>query len=355
MDFRELVGKLDNIERGGRKAINEALTMADVEAAVAGKKDEQERAAILNDLAWKEKLPGLYDPVSKMFVRKQSMPTGMGGQGYAISQSSPRSSDDEALAKLGLIPQGASTSTGLGRFMQGKLGLGGSSAEKDAQLAQQSQGVQAGQASDRQVAATIAKAKDLIQKIKTEFPIYAASRPSGSSAPAEAPAGQGAKPSSGTGIVPKDGGPGLKFLPPRQLASVDFSGKIARSLVESFGYLFEADVESMVKELDGIMQGFGDSEDPEIMSLQQEYSQIKNAMNSLIKQQATKPADKPGEQPADKPADKPVDKPVDPTTAAGEAGEQVGKKLQRFKDLLAKAKEGQGAKPAVTTKPPVKK
>jgi peptidoglycan hydrolase-like protein with peptidoglycan-binding domain len=99
---------MDQIE-----SINEAVTMKDVMAAVQGKENEQERAKILNDIAWKENLPGLYDPVSGYYVRKQSMPTD--GQTWSIAASAAKD-DDAKLASLGLVPKNAKTSSALGRL-----------------------------------------------------------------------------------------------------------------------------------------------------------------------------------------------------------------------------------------------
>ncbi len=111
MDIRSILNKLDTV------ALAEAITIKDVEAAVAGKSDEQERAEILNDLAWKHKLPGLYDPVSGYFVGKQGQPNSMGGK-YSIAATAT-SSADKTLADLGLVPQNAKTSTALGRMFRG--------------------------------------------------------------------------------------------------------------------------------------------------------------------------------------------------------------------------------------------
>jgi len=63
MDFRKLLSQITLLE---------SITIADVRAAIGQEQDEQKRAAILNDIAWKNNLPGLYDPVSGYFVRKQS-------------------------------------------------------------------------------------------------------------------------------------------------------------------------------------------------------------------------------------------------------------------------------------------
>ena len=99
MDLRSLINTINLLE---------GITMADVQTAVGQETDEQKRAAILNDLAWKHNLPGLYDPVSGYFVRKQSMPTAGEGS-YSIS-STAREADTQALAKMGLVPRNAKTS-----------------------------------------------------------------------------------------------------------------------------------------------------------------------------------------------------------------------------------------------------
>ena len=99
MDLRSLLNTINLLE---------GITMADVQNAVGQETDEQKRAAILNDLAWKNNLPGLYDPISGYFVRKQSMP--MAGEGsYSIS-STASEADTQALAKIGLVPKNAKTS-----------------------------------------------------------------------------------------------------------------------------------------------------------------------------------------------------------------------------------------------------
>jgi hypothetical protein len=115
MDLQSLIAKMDQIEAKGK--ITEAITLDAIIAAVGQDKDEQSRAAKLNDIAWKEKLPGLYDPVSGNFVSKQSMPSGM-VQRYNIAATGSEKSD-RALADLGLIPDNANTSTALGRMFRG--------------------------------------------------------------------------------------------------------------------------------------------------------------------------------------------------------------------------------------------
>ena len=99
MDLRSLINTINLLE---------GITMAEIQTAVGQETDEQKRAAILNDLAWKHNLPGLYDPVSGYFVRKQGMPTAGEGS-YSIS-STAREADTQALAKMGLVPRNAKTS-----------------------------------------------------------------------------------------------------------------------------------------------------------------------------------------------------------------------------------------------------
>jgi len=102
MDIRSLISKLDSIQ-----ALNEALTLDQVTAAVGQEKSEQKRAKILMGLAQKENLPGLYDPVSGYFVSATP------DKNYMTQQETPRisatasKSSDQKLAQLGLVPQNA--------------------------------------------------------------------------------------------------------------------------------------------------------------------------------------------------------------------------------------------------------
>ena len=195
MDLRALIARMDKIE--SRQILNEAITMKDIQAAVGQEKDEQKRAGILNDLAWKENLPGLYDPVSGYFVRKQSMPSGDRGQNnYDISATAPREADTQALAKLGLVPGTAKTSALGGLIGTGKNSWLGLDKEQDAAnnmassaVKQQSANVQGKQSSDAFVAPKLKRLTDLVAKI-----------------------------SGGT------------------MESFSFNGSISRKLVESFSY-----------------------------------------------------------------------------------------------------------------------
>lgn len=175
MDIRAILNKLDEV------ALAEAISLDDVAAAVAGKNDEQERAGILNDLAWKHKLPGLYDPVSGGFVGKQSMPVGgaMGGRYSIAATGSERS--DRALADLGLIPDNAKTSTALGRAFRGD-----DKGQYDQDLRTRSQGVVSKQKYEKFKTENLPKLKDLgsqlkaaVEKMKTAGPSDSAASGSG--------------------------------------------------------------------------------------------------------------------------------------------------------------------------------
>jgi len=107
----------DLVESFGYTAVMEAISLDAIMAAVGQEKDEQKRAATLNDMAWKENLPGLYDPVSGYFVRKQSMPARSGAR-YDIAATASSGADKE-LADKGLIPDSAKTSTAIGRMVRG--------------------------------------------------------------------------------------------------------------------------------------------------------------------------------------------------------------------------------------------
>ncbi len=155
MDIRSILNKLDNV------VLSEEITLQDVEAAVKGKeKDEQGRAEILNDLAWKNKLPGLYDPISGNFVAKQSQPQGMGGQGRYNIASTGSERSDRALADLGLIPDNANTSTALGRWFRGD--------DKDQysqDIKNKSSTVVTGQQVSKFKSETLPKLKDLVSQL----------------------------------------------------------------------------------------------------------------------------------------------------------------------------------------------
>ena len=231
MDLRALIAKMDKIE--SKQILNEAITMKDIQAAVGQEKDEQKRAVILNDLAWKENLPGLYDPISGYFIRKQS-PNPESNQ-VSIAATA-READTQALAKLGLVPGTAKTSALGGLIGTGKFGL-----DKDSQAAndkassdvkQQSANVQGKQSSDAFVAPKLKRLTDLVAKI-----------------------------SGGT------------------MESFSFDGELARNLVESFSYQLYEKVtlgtgEPVRNPATGVTAGKYQSEVAEIKSLMAELADI---------------------------------------------------------------------------------
>ena len=103
MDLRKLINRLEKIEYN---QLTESITQADITAAIQTlpsglDSPEQKRAVILNDISWKENLPGLYDPITGNFVRKQQPNLDTG----SVSISDPRWGMDEinkTLAALGL-------------------------------------------------------------------------------------------------------------------------------------------------------------------------------------------------------------------------------------------------------------
>ncbi len=231
MDLKALIAKMDKIE--SKQILNEAITMKDVQAAVGQEKDEQKRAAILNDLAWKENLPGLYDPVSGYYIRKQSPNPDTNQVSIAATA---READTQALAKLGLVPGTAKTSALGGLVGTGKFGL-----DKDSQAAndkasrdvkQQSANVQGKQSSDAFIAPKLKRLNDLVAKI-----------------------------SGGT------------------KESISFNGSIARTLVESFSYqLYEKATlgtgDPVYNPATGVTAGRYQSEVAEIRELMAELADI---------------------------------------------------------------------------------
>jgi len=231
MDLKALIARMDKIE--SRQILNEAITMKDIQAAVGQEKDEQKRAVILNDLAWKENLPGLYDPISGYFIRKQSPDPETKQVSIAATA---READTQALAKLGLVPGTAKTSALGGLVGTGKFGL-----DKDSQAAndkasrdvkQQSANVQGKQSSDAFIAPKLKRLNDLVAKI-----------------------------SGGT------------------MESISFNGSISRTLVESFNYdLYEKVTlgtgPAVTNPATGITAGKYQSEVAEIKSLMAELADI---------------------------------------------------------------------------------
>jgi len=127
-NLHDLIAKMDAIEAKG--PVMEAVSLDAIMAAVGNDKDEQSRAAKLNDIAWKENLPGLYDPVSGYFIRKQSMPAGRGNQRYNIGATASQG-DDTTLSGMGLIPDNARTTSPLGKLANKVTGKDSGAYDKD--------------------------------------------------------------------------------------------------------------------------------------------------------------------------------------------------------------------------------
>jgi len=302
MDIRTLLNKLDRVE------LSEAITIKDVEAAVAGKSDEQERANILNDIAWKEKLPGLYDPVSGYFVPKQGQPNSMGGK-YNISATASTSAD-KALADLGLVPQNAKTSTGLGRMFRGD-----DKGQHDKDIKGASDTVNKTRQTGEIKADKLPKLKALVDKLK------AASGASGT-----ANAGTGFKMPGMTAKSPSLGG--LKVG----------EGSIFESLLKEFqDVVLDQDVAEADPAIPGIQGGQG------AMAPTPGNGKNKDLVmqiQALIDELSTIEGDKDIETAvADAQAAIAADAEAEKTAGAASAGAKEAK-VNRLKELLAKAKEG---------------
>ena len=103
--------------------------------------------------------------------------------------------------------------------------------------------------------------------------------------------------------------------------TMSFSSGIAKALAEGLGFALK---EGAMEELAPLMAQVADIEDPALKPLQDRYAALLNKPAAGTPGQAATPTPSgPSSQ--------------DLTGAAGAAGEVVGKKLQRFKELLAKA------------------
>jgi LysM repeat protein len=108
MNIRDLINRMESIE------LAEGLRLKDIEAQVGQEKDEQKRAQTLMTLAQTNKLPGLYDPVSGYFVSADpdtSRGDGMPGESRPRISATGTEETDALLAKRGLVPPKANTST----------------------------------------------------------------------------------------------------------------------------------------------------------------------------------------------------------------------------------------------------
>jgi hypothetical protein len=102
MDLRSLINKLELLES---LVLSEDIRLKGIISQIAGKEgNDKDRFASLRQLASKEGLPGLYDPVSGKYI------TVAGG----VEETAPKE-EDKRLAYMGLIPDNAATSTYWGR------------------------------------------------------------------------------------------------------------------------------------------------------------------------------------------------------------------------------------------------
>lgn len=196
------------------------LRLKNIIQNIAGKESsDQERFTILGNLAQKEGLPGLYDPVTGQFVKSDG----------STSNTADKETDKK-LAYMGLIPDNAATSTYWGKVF-------GTSGDKyDSDLRSTSKGARDAQdLEERQLAQLkellgivkqYTERKAAIQKRRDEK--KPAVTPTKTTTPATAPVTT----------------PGKTPVPATE--SVEFTSSIAQGLVESFDYKFEGEIANNV-------------------------------------------------------------------------------------------------------------
>ena len=294
MDIRSLISKLDSIQ-----ALNEALTLDQVTAAVGQEKNEQKRAQILMTMAQKENLPGLYDPVSGYFVSSRPDVNQMTRQETPRISATASSKSDKILADLGLVPQNARTSTGIGRILRGdtkgQYDLDTKQTSRDARLQQL-------------IADLVGKAGPLLDKLEKKY----------------------AAPTSES----------------------RFTSGIARALAESIGYdLLEAEAPAVAQAqaasntpaasagedpdltaLQAIMMQLSDISDPKVEPIKDRYAKLLQMMDAAKKTAADKTT-------ADSSTTRSTNDPnlqaeVDKVTREG-----LQKRIARLRELLAKVKK----------------
>lgn len=252
MDIKSLLTKLDHISNN---VVVEAITQQEVNAAIQGKSNEQERAKILMTLAQQNQLPGLYDPTTGYFVSAMPDTSNWPEQKARISATASKA-DTEALAKLGLVPSTAKTSA-----LGGLVGTGSvfGSSDDNAKAAQavktQSANVVAKQTSDKAVAeipALVKQAVEILNKLKAE---------QASAAPATGASAQKA---------------------PAAVKESRFN--IAKALVESFDYEYLLEDQADLDKLQQIMGKLADLDpemkNPAFAELSKSYSDFMNAKNA---------------------------------------------------------------------------
>lgn len=346
MDLRALLNKLDEV------ALSEALSLDDIANAVKGKeRDEQARAEILNDLAWEHKLPGLYDPISGYFVGKQSVNRGMDGQNRISIAATGSERSDRALADLGLIPDNAKTSTGLGRMFRGD-----DKGQYDQDLRSRSQGVVSQQKYDKFKTDNLPKLKDLASQLKTAVEKMQTATPGSSSS------------SSGTFF-------GLDASKFRRESKIyeslvqEFQDELLdQDIEENIGADMPPEIKKIIDEMNAILARFDEMKDQlkRDSETQRELNAIRpeiaNAINAVkaAQEKARADAEKaradaekktttsatPGNQdPTKGPVDYSITKTEPEKKLPADAGKSKEQRIARVKELLAKANQ-----PKQTTK-----
>lgn len=320
MDLQKLIARMDQIE--ARPSLQEALTLADVGAAE--KQASDAAAAVkqkggfasftgwdpktagdiaLSGLATKNGLPGLMNSKGEFVVA---------GDGQQKPKIAPPNGDDtKALQAAGLISGNAQGPSGLANFLSG-----GKAQQEFGVKKQDSMKTNATNTSNAMIKDIIPKITALLDKAEQE-------------------AG------------------GVK-------ETISFSSGIAKALAEGLGYNLK---EGAMEELAPLMAQVADIEDPALKPLQDRYAALMNKP-AAAPQTSMDDSDDANAKPFVPPTPGQTATPTpggpssqDLTGAAGAAGEAVGKKLQRFKELLAKASSKgsatQTATPAAGGKDPL--
>ena len=208
--YRALVEKLEAIQRGD--TLVEAIKLKDVIAQIAGtEQDDKARFAKLAQIATANQLPGLYDPVSGQFISTDGS-----------ASSTADKEVDKKLAYLGLIPQGAGTSTWLGKTF-------GTTGDKyDADLRSQSGAAISDQDLEEKQLAQLKDLAGMITKFQT---MKTKGAPAATPAATPAPATVAANAISAATPKPGELGSGT--------FGMNEGSMFASSLIESFGYKTE--------------------------------------------------------------------------------------------------------------------
>lgn len=223
MDLRSLIGKMDAIER---RSLTEAFNIKNVQDAVGGIADTNQRHAALASLAQQNSLPGLYDPIEGKYVSA----TG------SVSNTADKDTDYK-LSSMGLIPKNANTSTFLGKVF-------GSSGDKyDQGLRAQSDKTVANQTSEDFKKAKLGELNTLMKELEGLKKIDAPADTTPAAASTPATGGQGATPAqsvtqntNGTFTLTKKDGTKFNISADGKVVKEEKDLDLSKSLIESFGY-----------------------------------------------------------------------------------------------------------------------